>query len=63
MKINTNIIETEIARQARSYKSIAQEARITERTLQRARNGHEIQPATAGRIAEALGVNVERIIE
>lgn len=63
MKINTNVIETEIARQARSYKSIAKEAGITEKTLKQARNGREIRTATAGRIAEALGVNVERIIE
>ena len=63
MKIKTHTLETEIARQARSYKSIAKEAGITERTLQNARRGYEIRTATAGRIAEALGVNVERIIE
>ena len=63
MKIKTHTLETEIARQARSYKSIAKEAGITERTLQHARNGREIRTATAGRIAEALGVNVEKIIK
>ena len=63
MKIETRTLEAEIARQALTYKQVANAAHITERTLKQARNGREIRTATAGRIAEALGVNVERIIE
>ena len=62
MKIKARIIETLIANQQRSYKSIATAAGITERTLQNARSGQEIRPTTAGRIAEALGVSVAEII-
>ena len=58
MKIETRTLETEIARQALTYKKVAAAAHITEKTLKQARSGAEIQPATAGRIAEALGVNV-----
>ena len=61
MKIKTKTLETEIARRAMSYKDIAMLAGITERTLQAARNGSEIRTATAGRIAAALGVDVETL--
>ena len=63
MKLETRRIETLIANQQRSYKEFATAANITERTLKQARRGHEIQPATAGRIAAALGVDVETIIK
>ena len=63
MKIETRTLEAEIARQALTYKKVAAAAHITEKTLKQARSGAEIQPATAGRIAEALGVNVEKIIK
>lgn len=61
MKIETRAIENEIARQARSYKEVASAAGITEKTLQKARRGAEIQTRTAGRIAAALGVSIELI--
>ena len=61
MKVKSEIIENEIARRAMSYKDIAMLAGITERTLQAARNGSEIRTATAGRIAAALGVDVETL--
>ena len=63
MKIETRTLETEIARQALTYKQVARSAHISERTLKQARSGAEIRTATAGRIAEALGVNVEKIIK
>ena len=61
MKIETRTLENEIARQAMSYKDIAKLAGITVKTLQAARNGYEIRSATAGRIAAALGVDVEKL--
>lgn len=61
MKLETRTLENEIARRAMSYKDIAMLAGITERTLQAARNGEEIRTATAGRIAAALGVDVETL--
>lgn len=62
MKILPGIIETLTANQRRSFKDVATSAGITERTLKAARSGQEIQPATAGGIAAALGVSVEEII-
>ena len=62
MKILPGIIETLTANQRRSFKDVATSAGITERTLKAARSGKEIQPATAGGIAAALGVSVEEII-
>ena len=63
MKLESRLLENEIARQALTYKKAASIAGVTERTLQQARRGAEIQPATAGRIAAALGVDVETIIK
>ena len=62
MKIKSHKLEKEIASQARSYKEIASAAGISERTLKQARNGARIQPATAGRIAAALGVPIDELI-
>ena len=62
MKLDARRIENEIAGQARSYKEVATAAGITERTLQNARSGAEIQPATAGRIAAALGISIDEIL-
>lgn len=61
MKIETRTLENEIARSAMNYKDIATLAGITVKTLQAARNGEEIRTATAGRIAAALGVDVEKL--
>lgn len=46
-----------------NYKQIAAAAGVTEKTLQSARNGATIRTDTAGRIAAALGVNVEELIK
>lgn len=61
MKLEKRILETEIARRAMSYKSLANKAGVTEKTLYAARSGEEIRTATAGRIAAALGVDVEQL--
>ena len=63
MKIETRLLETTIAARSLTYKEFATAAGITERTLQNARNGHEIQPATVGKIAGALGVPVDKFIK
>lgn len=63
MRIETRTLETEIARQALTYKQFAAAAGITEKTLKQARSGAEIQPATAGRIAAALGVEMSALIK
>ena len=63
MKIKTNAIERRAAAMQLNYKQIAAAAGVTEKTLQSARNGATIRTDTAGRIAAALGVNVEELIK
>lgn len=63
MKIETQTLENEIARQALTYRETAAKAGITEKTLKQARRGAEIHTATAGRIAAALGVMLEDLIK
>lgn len=63
MKLKTKALETEIARRALTYKQTASDAGISEKTLQAARRGKEIRTATAGKIAQALGVEPEAIIK
>ena len=63
MKLERRILENEIARQARSYKSIAAAAGVTEKTLQKARAGDPVRPETAGKIARALGLEIENIVQ
>lgn len=63
MRINTRTLETEIARQELTYRQVASAARITEKTLQQARNGEKIRARTAGRIAAALHIDVEKILQ
>lgn len=63
MKIKPGTIDTLTANQRRSYKDVATSAGITERTLQKARSGQEVQPVTAGNIAAALGVKVEELLK
>lgn len=49
---------------ARSCKSLADlRSGTSPQTLQRIREGHEVMPKTAGRIAKALGVDVTEIVE
>lgn len=63
MKFETRKLETAIASRALTYKQFAAAAGITEKTLKQARRGAEIQPATAGRIAAALGLEMGALIK
>ena len=63
MRLKTDTIEREIIRQARSYKQVADMAQITEKTLKNARIGREIRTTTAGNLAAALGLPVDKIID
>ena len=63
MKIKSNAIETRAAEKQLNYKQLAIAAGITEKTLHAARSGAKIMTDTAGRIAAALGVPVNHLIE
>ena len=63
MKLDTRTLEATIANKSLTYKEMAANAGITERTLQCARAGYEIRTTTAGKIATALGLSVEDILK
>lgn len=63
MRLKPQTLELEMASRAMEYRQLARKAGITETTLRAARNGEEIRNATAGKIAAALGVRVDQIME
>lgn len=63
MKIKTNAIETRAAANQLTFRQLALAAGVTETTLRTARSGAAIRTDTAGRIAAALGVPVDHLIE
>lgn len=60
MKININKLDIILARQCKSMRSLLN---ISPQTLTRIKQGKEIKPATAGRLAASLKVDVTEIIE
>lgn len=64
MKINPHKLDLALAKACLSAKDLQKEACVSDVTLARIRNGaQQPRPATVGRIARALGVNVEELIE
>lgn len=61
LKICSAKLDVCLARQCKSPRDIRDAASQT--TLQRIRNGREVTPKTAGRIARALGVDIAEILE
>lgn len=61
MKISTQKLELAMAR--RCVPREALRSVLSAGTLSRVRNGADVKPITAGRIAKALGVDVTEIIE
>ncbi len=63
MKINKKQLELKMAVSCLNPFQLAEDAKIQYQTLRRAINGGNCKPATVGRIAAALGVDVTEIIE
>lgn len=62
MKLNKKKYELARARNCKGFKALI-EAGIPKGTLCRAISGEDVRPETIGKIANALGCDVEEIIE
>lgn len=64
MRVNTSIMMTEMAKRCMTMKELASSSGINIVTLQRMKSGKtNPQPATIGKLAKALNVNVELLIK
>lgn len=63
MKLDTNKFMMILAEKQVNLKELCVEARIGISTLQKVRKGNTPRPATIGRIAKALNVDVQDIIQ
>lgn len=64
MKINTNKLKIAMARACMNTVELQKKAGIPRSTVDNAISKNKgVRPATAGRIAKALGIDVEEIIE
>lgn len=61
MKISVNKLELTLARQCRTISSLRDG--VSSKTIDKIKKGFEVNPVTVGRIANALGVDVEEIID
>ena len=62
MKINRYKLEMVLARNCKSLSDFRQEG-LSPLTLTRIRAGADVKPVTAGKLAAALGVDPEEIVE
>lgn len=62
MKINNRLLDIVLAKKRISL-TILRESGVSPQTLTRVRKGVNVMPATVGKIAEALGVDVTEIID
>ncbi len=63
MKVNLRKLEIAMANTCISISSLCKETDLNYSTLSRIKSGADAHPATVGKIAKALGVNVEELIE
>ena len=64
MKINIQKLDVAMARACMTGKELQKQAEISDVSLAKIRGGtQEPRPSTVGRIARALGVDVEAIVE
>ena len=61
MKINVHALNIALARKCMSFRQLR--ADISPQTLTKMKKGEVIKPATVGKLAKALGVDVLDIIE
>ena len=63
MLLDGGKINLALARAAKSPIELARDAKISESTLTRIRNGQNARQKTAGKIARALGVDVTELLK
>ena len=62
MRINRDVLSTELARKCMTWKDLSEKSGINTVTLARINNGsQEPMPRTVGRLALALGVSIEAL--
>lgn len=63
MKLDKNQTRLAMARACMAREDIAKNSTVPLQTVNRAINGYNVRPATAGKIARALGVDILDILE
>ena len=63
MRVNKSKLELAMSRACMNGKDAADAAQIPRATFNNAITGRSIRPATLGKIARALGVDVEELID
>ncbi len=63
MKINNSKLELAMANACINTNELSQKSSINCSTLTRIKNGKQVQPATVGKIAQALNVPIEDLID
>ena len=63
MKVNTKKLEIAMANACTSITNLCKETKLNYSTISRIKAGSDANPATVGKIAKALNVNVTEIIE
>lgn len=63
MRVDRRKAEIAFARSCKSSKELINESRVVQSTFNRAMRGEDVAPATIGKIARALGVDVLDILE
>lgn len=63
MKINSKKVEMMLADRCMLYSDLAKKSNLSSFTITRMRTGAEVNPSTVGKIAKALGVTVQELIE
>lgn len=63
MKLNRHSVELAMARACMNLSDIVKSARLPEATAKNALYGRSVKPATAGKIARALNVDITDLLE
>ena len=63
MKISKTKLELALARKCWNQRDLRDKGEVSVQTILNVNNGKPVLPATAGKIARALGVDVAEIIE
>lgn len=63
LKINSKKVEMMLADRCMLYSDLAKKSNLSSFTITRMRTGAEVNPSTVGKIAKALGVTVQELIE
>ncbi|HBD88700.1 MAG TPA: hypothetical protein DC021_07300 [Tyzzerella sp.] len=63
MNIDVQTLLIEMAKAKMSIKELSEKSEVCRGTIAAIKKGSEVKPETVGKIAEALGVSVEELLE